>query len=207
MKLVDLTHPLIGRAVQMRITPRQVPLRSDRTAYTGVIYDLQGDSMQGSYIDFPGHILETDDGQRGDTADLADFYRMDATVIRLDRPSGSGGVTADDLEQACGGMPETPVVIVNALGAREPMDIKFRSVWLTMDAVEWIIRCGCRILVSDVYESPALDGVFLRLFQAGVTAVCEPYRLHRLTASRVKLTIAFPKIPATQLSCALLAEF
>lgn len=207
MNLVDLTQPIGAGNEQMRVSVRKVALRSDKTAYTGMVYDFAGDSMQGSYIDFPGHILETDDGRRADTVDLADFYRMDASVIRLNRLSGSGGITASELEQAAGGRPDTPVVIINALGEADPLDIAPRSVWLTLDAVDWLIGCNCRLVVSDVYESTALEGVFLKLFAAKIAAVCIPRRLGLLPASRVKLTVSFAKIAVTQLPCTLLAEF
>lgn len=207
MKCVDLTLPGIGRGVLPDITEKHVALRSAATAYTGVVYRISGSSMLGSYIDFPGHILETDDGRRAAGLDLADFYRMDASVIHLDRPGGSGGIDGRELEEAFGGVPDTPVVILNALGARGPMDIEPRSVWLTMDAVDYLIRSKCRVLVSDVYESKALEGVFLKLFQAGIATVCEPNRLHLLTEPRVKLTISFVKFDVTQIPCTLLAEF
>lgn len=207
MTCVDLTLRGIGRNTAPEIETRHVALRSAATAYTGVVYTTTGSSMLGSYIDFPGHILETDDGTRADNVDLADFYRMDASVIHLDRESGSGGIDAAELAAAFGGTPDMPVVILNALGARGPMDIDPRSVWLTMDAVEWLIQSRCRILVSDVYESKALEGVFLKLFRAGVSTVCEPARLHELTARQVKLTISFVKFPVTQIPCTLVAEF
>ena len=207
MTCVDLTLRGIGRKTAPEIETRHVALRSAATAYTGVVYTTTSSSMVGSYIDFPGHILETDDGVRADNVDLADFYRMDASVIHLDRADGSGGIDAAELEKAFGGVPDTPVVILNALGARGPMDIAPRSVWLTMDAVDFLIRSKCRILVSDVYESKALEGVFLKLFRAGVSTVCEPDHLSQLTARKVKLTISFVKFPVTQIPCTLVAEF
>ena len=143
MRAVDLTCPAISRHSPPEFRESRLELKSAATRYTGVIYDITANSMTGSYIDFPGHIAETDDGQRGDTADLADFYRMDATVIRLNRTEG--GISGADLEKACGGVPDTPAVIINALGELGPMDIRFRSVWLTMDAVEWLIGSKCRL--------------------------------------------------------------
>ena len=204
---VDLTCPAtFNRHLTPECRESRWDLKSTATRYTGVVYDFRFNGMTGSYIDFPGHIAETDDGRRADNVDLADFYRMDATVIHLDRTERPGGITGAELEAVCGGVPNTPAVIVHAMGPMEPMDIKFRSVWLTMDAVEWLIAAKCGILVSDAYESPALEGVFLRLFQAGVIAVCEPYRLREIP-ERIKLTIGFMKLPATQIPCTLLAEF
>ena len=203
---VDLPCPWFSRHSTPECRESRLELESAATRYTGVIYDIHIDSMTGSYIDFPGHIAQTDDGRRADNVDLADFYRMDATAIHLDRTERPGGITGAELEAACGGIPNTPAIIVHAMGAMEPMDIKFRSVWLTMDAVEWLIAVKCKVLISDAYESPDLEGVFLRLFQAGVVAVCEPYHLHKIP-ERIELTIGFMKLPATQVPCTLLAEF
>ena len=207
MTCIDLTFPHRGVRTATVIETRHVALKSPATAYTGVVYKFSHDSMQGSYIDFPGHILETDDGQRADSVDPADFYRMDASVIHLDRAHAPGGISAAALEAAHGGVPRTRAVIINALGAAGPMEIPERSVWLELGVVDWLKQVGCRLLVSDVYESTALEGIFLRLFRAGITAVCEPYDLHKLTVPVVKLTVGFVKLPVTQLPCTLLAEF
>ena len=64
-----------------------------------------------------------------------------------------------------------------------------------------------KVLVSDIYESTALEGVFLKLFEAGISTVCEPANLHKLPSGKVKLTVHFAKIPITQLPCTLVAEF
>ena len=163
--------------------------------------------MMGSYIDFPGHIRETDDGVNGANSDLADFTNMSAAVIRFDQAGQPGGITAEDLENAYGGVPDTQAVIINALGSVSSFDIPPRSVYLTLDAVEWLKKTPCKVLVSDIYESTALEGVFLKLFEGGISTVCEPANLHKLPAGKVKLTVHFAKIPITQLPCTLVAEF
>ncbi|NMA20858.1 MAG: hypothetical protein GX927_09800, partial [Lentisphaerae bacterium] len=82
------------------------------------------------------------------------------------------------------------------------------SVFLDMTAVQWIIDAGCKMLVSDIYESQALDGVFLKLFKAGVCTVCEPVHLAEVTAPVVRLTVLFPKFPKmTQFPCRVVAEW
>ena len=207
MAYADLTADFRGRKVVPEIVSREVPLKSDKTQYTGVVYNISTSTMMGSYIDFPGHIKETDDGVTGANADLADFTNMSATVIHFDRAAQPGGITADDLEKACGGIIDTQAVIINALGSTGSFDIPPRSVYLTLDAVEWLTKSPCRLLVSDVYESTALEGVFLKLFEAGISTVCEPANLHKLPSGKVKLTVHFPKIPITQLPCTLVAEF
>lgn len=208
MTYVDLTANFRAWGAGAEITTREVALKSEHTQYTGVVYNITTSSMMGSYIDFPGHIKETDDGVNGANADLADFCAMPCTVIKFDRANKPGGITAADLLAACGGvMPDTPAVIINALGSTASFDIPQRSVYLTLDAVELLKKTPCRLLVSDVYESTALEGVFLQLFSGGIATVCEPANLDKLPAGKVKLTVLFPKIAITQLPCALVAEF
>ena len=163
MAYVDLTADFRGRKVLPEILQREVALKSDKTEYTGVVYNISTSTMMGSYIDFPGHIKETDDGVNGANSDLADFTNMSAAVIRFDRAGEPGGITAEDLENAYGGVPDTQAVIINALGYVSSFDIPPRSVYLTLDAVEWLKKTPCKVLVSDIYESTALEGVFLDL--------------------------------------------
>ena len=204
-KLTDLSRP--WRDPNLTVHTKDVPLSSGKTEYTGLIYSWNTSSMLGSYIDFPGHIRETDDGVRADNADPADFWRMPCSVIRLDRASGSGEITAKELEEAFGGRPSDRALILNALGRRDAFDIERRTVWLGENALDWIIGCGVTCLVSDVYESRELLGVFLKLFRAGVSAVCEPFGLDSLTEKRVLLSIVFMPVPGvTQLPCRILAE-
>ena len=206
MSLIDLTcaYPP-GADAKVRLT--EVPLKSAKTAYTGMVYDFESNSMDGSYLDLPGHIRETDDGQRSDNIDPANFYRVPCSVIRLERTSGSGAVSGAELEQAFGGRINTPALMINALGKLDPQDIETRSVWLDFSALDWMISCGIRLLVSDIFESQSLDGVFLKLFQAGISTVCEPRGMSRIRSKQVELTVLFPKFPSlTQIPCRVLAD-
>ena len=116
-------------------------------------------------------------------------------------------MTAQDLENAFGGKVTTPALMINALGKLNPRDIEIRSVYLDDSAVEWIISCGVRLLVSDIYESQALEGVFLKLFAAGVSTVCEPRRMIQVTDREFYLSIMFMNMPSvTQIPCRILAE-
>ena len=207
MPRVDLTHYYTSKDFPANIKVREIPLCSANTRYTGVVYDTACDSMQGSYLDLPGHIKETDDGVRADKLDLADFYRMKSSVIHLDRAGTPGGVTAKDLEEAFGGIPDTEVVIINALGKKGPNEIPNRSVYLELDVVEFLAKTPCKLLVSDIYESQRLDGVFLQLFRKGISTVCIPENLWKLTSPIVELTVLFPKMPVTQVTCSMVAEF
>lgn len=205
MKIVDLTRPFD----HVDITRRRVPLHSGSTDYTGVVYEYSFDSMQSTYIDIPGHIEETDDGLRADTIPLSALYRLPADVIRMDLASEAGAVTAGDLTARLPRTePGTPALIVNALGGRNPRDINERSVYLDDSAVDWIIGRGYKLLISDIYESRALLGVFKTLFGNGISTVCEPVNLFLLTADRVLVSAIPCPIPGvTQLPCRLFAEF
>jgi kynurenine formamidase len=188
---------------------KETPLQSEQTSYTGITYDFSINSMAGTYIDFPGHIKETDNNKDAENYPIEKLYRRSATVIHLDRKSGSGAVTAKELQTALAATTiETPILIVNALGNRRFDDIEKRSVYLTMDAVDWIISTGIEILVSDIYESPALNGVFLELFKNGISTVCNPVNINKLNCTKCNLTILPLKMRGiTQLPCRLIGEF
>jgi len=100
------------------------------------------------------------------------------------------------------------MLIIHALGDQNTFQVTERSIYLDDSAVDWIINRQCRWLVSDIYESTALHGVFLKLFGAGVATVCEPQNLHLLAADEVLVTILFTLWPnITQIPCRIIAEF
>ena len=207
MTVLDLTRPFD----KVSIKRSRVPLHSGNTDYTGVIYDYSFDSMQSTYIDLPGHIEETDDGLRADSVPIEALNRLPADVIHLDFPNEGGAVSGENLEQGmvAADCPPAPALIINALGHKNPRDINKRSVFLDDSAVDWIIGRGYRLLISDIYESRELLGVFKKLFAHGVTTICEPVGLFRLPPSAKVLVSAIPcPIPdVTQIPCRLLAEF
>ena len=208
MPIVDITRDYTSQVGELEIAVREVKLKSAQTAYTGLVYQVSSDSMQGSYLDLPGHIKETDDGLTAANIPAEKLYRLPTSVIRLERASGSGAVSAADLERAYGGSPDSPAIIVNALGKLNPREVAPRSVYLDLSAVKWLIASGCRLLVSDIYESTALEGVFLHLFQAGIWTYCEPVNLAQITPPAVKLTVLFPKIARlTQIPCRGIVEW
>lgn len=203
MRIVDLTLPFQDNA----FTESTLELASAGTEYTAAVYDFHHDSMTGTYIDFPGHIKETDDGQTADNFPIDKLFRAKAAVIRLDRASQPGGVSGAELEQGFGGVPQADILIINALGTTRFDEIPKRSIYLDKSAVKWIIESGTKLLVSDIFESQSLEGVFYDLFTAGVSTVCEPINLHLLNSDYVKLTVLFPRIKSvTQLPCRIIAE-
>jgi len=209
MKLIDLTHP-VG-PTEEDPEPVSTEHRDIRPAaaepYVAVVHNFRHNGMVGTYVDFPGHIVATDDGADAANYPPEKLFRVPAAVIHLDRPDGSGAVTAEELAAACPQPPSGGGLIVNALGTKRFDAIEERSVWLGSDAVEWIAGTGAHILVSDIYESRELHGVFAGLFGAGISTVCYPVRLHELTAEKVLLTVLFARVPgAKQLPCRVLAE-
>jgi len=205
MNLVDLTLeiPTPGR------TETRTLRQADGARYVARVHAFVHSSMAGTYVDLPGHIQETDDGQDAAGFPAADLFRIESDVIHLDRASDTGAVTAAELAAADPAPPgrAAPGLVVNALGARRFDAIRMRSVWLAPDAVRWITARGVRLLVSDVYESPGLHGVFSALFRSRITTVCQPVDLHCLTAARVRLTVLFPRFRGvTQLPCRVVAE-
>jgi len=201
--IVDLTRPFWGHKAELVL----YPLKSDRTEYTGMVYNYSFNSMDSTYLDLPGHIRETDDGVTAENYDPAAWYRVPCRVVHLHRQDNSGGVSASDLEAACGGKISTPALILNGLEGRNAWEMTKRSVFLEMDAVEWIVDCGVKLLISDIYESTRLDGVFLRLFEKGVATVCEPANIYRLPCKECRITVAATALPTPQIPCRLIAEY
>jgi len=203
MKLIDLTLPW-KPCTQVR----RIPLTLPEGEFAALVYEFSYDSMTGTYVDFPGHIAETDDGVDAENFSPAGLYRVPASVIRLNRQDGSGAVMTEELQSAADGRDlRVPAIIINALGNKRFDEIAERSVYLHADAAEWLISHGIKLLVSDIYESnKEPQSVFLRLFRAGVLTVCLPVNLHMLPEN-VRLTVMFPRVKnVTQLPCRIVAE-
>ncbi len=206
MGLIDLTLT-IGTREKAALPREEAVKQGDGAGYTAMIYDFEHDSMTGTYIDFPGHIKETDDGRHAGNYPITKLFRVNTNVIRLDKRDGAGGIGARELREACPCPIDGGGLIINALGDRRFDQIKFRSVYLEKDAVCWIVDSGIHLLVSDVYESPALHGVFGALFKAGISTVCCAVNLHQLTAPRVELSVMPGRYEGvTQLPCRVVAQ-
>jgi kynurenine formamidase len=178
------------------------------TEYHARVHDFTHWSMAGTYLDLPGHIVETDDAMDAARLPVDRLYRLDATVVRLDRASGSGKIGAAELAAAAPVSLRGKALIVHALGRRRFDEIEERSVYLGSDAVQWIIDTGIGLLVADVYESNTdPQGVFPMLFRHGILAVCYAVDLHRLRDPHVTLTVLPLRFcGATQLPCRVVAE-
>ena len=205
MELINLTAPFNSA----HIYTERLPLKSEHTAYTGMIYHFRHGSMETTYLDLPGHIAETDDGQHAANCDLCNFYRRKAMLLRIDSPDGEFGITPDILEQARNGRPWQEWIVINALGGKPDGYAPKRKIYLTLDSVDYLIENGVKCLLSDAWESPRLDGVFLKFFDAGVSCVCNMVNLDKLPADReFLLTLSFVPYPGavTQIPATLMAE-
>lgn len=206
MELINLTSPFHCAHIFLE----RIPLKSDRTAYTGMVYHFRHGSMETSYLDLPGHIAETDDGCDAQNVNLLDYYRRKTQLLRIKTPANyEYGITPADLEKALNGREWQPWIVINALGSAADGYQPSRRIYLTLEAVDYLARNGVKVLFSDAWESPRLDGVFLRLFDAGISAVCNLVNLDKLPADReFYLTMSFLPYPGkvTQIPASLIAE-
>lgn len=209
MNVIDLTMPVTLADKTSSIKTEEWKLSGlNGSSYTGIVHEFKYSSMSGTYIDFPGHIKETDDGMDAMNCPVDKFLRIESAVIHLSKESGSGAVSAEELKSACRFEKNIRALVINALGPKRFDEIESRSVFLDDSALDWIISLGIELLVSDIYESPALHGAFLRLFQKRISTVCCPVNLHLLDVPDVKLSCFFiPHESAVQLPCRLIAEF
>lgn len=210
MKLIDLTLEMPVREERKKtVKSFERRYKYEKGIYTAVQHVFSFGSTIGTYIDFPGHVKEADDGLRAIDYPVEKLFRVKTAVIHLDRKSKSGAVSAADLAAAAPKLNGCKAIVLNALGKRRFDGIKARSVWLTPDAGEWLASKGIHLFVSDIYErEPDFTGIFAILFKAGISTVCWPVNLHKLTSPYVELTalpIRFKDV--TQVQCRIVAEF
>lgn len=209
MVLFDLTYPIPAEENgHSTVTEEEWPLVLEGRACTGRVYHFTHWSMSGTYLDLPGHLKETDDGQTAEDYPLERLYEVPAVVAHLPRAGAPGKIRAAELEAACPERPQGGALVIHALGSRQFHEMEnLQAVALTREAVEWIADRGVHLLVSDVYEHETeKEGVFLHLFHAGIATVCLPVNLQVLP-ERVRLTVLAPRYPrATQFPCRVVAR-
>ncbi len=209
MKLVDLTLPTPQRENNHPlVVTDEWPLSGKEMSYTGMVYHFNHWSMSGTYIDFPGHIKELDDGMDAFNYPLEKLCEVESVLLRLDRDPYSGKIHAEELESACGVNGKIGGLIVHALGDKRFDEIPGCTVSFAADAIAWMVNKGAHLLVSDVYEnSNEPENVFWHLFSAGISTVCVPDNLNQLHGKTVNLTVLFPRFPKViQLPCRLIAK-
>ncbi|MHB9035987.1 MAG: cyclase family protein [Armatimonadota bacterium] len=207
--IIDLTMPVPGRENNHpAVSADPLHISGPGFDYTGIVYHFNHWSMSGTYIDFPGHIKELDDGATAENYPLEKLYEVETAVIHLGRAHHPGKISAEELAEAAPDTADCGALIVHALGHKRHDEVPERSVALSRDACEWIVAQGVHLLVSDVYEHAGEpENVFWHLFSAGVSTVCAPVNLHLLDEPRVKLTVLFPRFQnVTQLACRVVAR-
>ena len=146
----------------------------------------------------------------GKNINLLDFYRQKALLLRITPPQGDEyGITPADLDKALGDREWHPWMVINALGNAADGYQPGRKIYLTLEAVDHLVKNGVKVLFSDAWESVRLDGVFLRLFDSGVSAVCNLVNLNKLPADKeFLLTMSFLPYPGavTQIPASVIAE-
>jgi len=209
MKLIDLTYPMQeSYKDKPAVAPSLVPIKVRGGSFKALIYDFNWGSMMGSYIDFPGHIRETDDGIDAQNAPLETLYEIPACVIHLKRRGSPGPVSAEELEKESREVPEEGGLIIHALGPKQFYEVEPDSVFFGKSAIEWIIDKKIKLIVSDVYENHKNpEGVFVEFFKAGIATVCLPVNLQEITKNPVKLTALCVRAKGvTQLPCRVLVR-
>ena len=181
MRIVDLTREIAFPTEMSQKEDYFVPLRIGDRDYTALCHKLHCDGMTGTYLDFPGHVVETDDGVRAADVPLERLFMLEATVLRLDRDPANREVTADELE-AAGAEVKGDALIVHALGPRAFHEFSSDTIpYYGPSAIRWIMEQDFAVFASDIYENKAdLQGIFTDLFARGALAVCCPVNLHAI---------------------------
>ena len=177
--------------------------------YTSRVCYFSHWSNVGTYIDFPGHVIETDDGYHAENYPLEKLYRLESPVIHLNRESGSGRIELEELKSHCPKDDDGAAIVINGLGRKQFYQVSRRGVHLSIECVRWIIDKGFHLVVSDVYDNVDYsEGVLMELFKHGVTIIGRPINLDKITEPKAKITalpVRFPGV--TQLPCRVMAEF
>ena len=149
MKLIDLTYPMEETYKNKpAVIPSFFPLKIKGKPYSAVIYDFNWGGMMGSYIDFPGHIKETDDGVDAFRAPLENLYELPAAVIHLKREGTPGPISAKELEETRVKVPRGGGLIVNALGKKRFNEVPPNSVYFGRDAIKWIVGTKIKLILN-----------------------------------------------------------
>lgn len=203
MRIIDLTAeiPETGKRSVVKI-----PM-PDGNCYKGVIYDFSLSSMAGTYLDFPGHIEEFDDGKDAVNYPLKKLFLVETTVIRLKRKGLPREIDGRELEGA-GVAVKTPglLIKVDDWNLSAPQEI-VQAPFYGKSAIRWVVSKKINLFISNVYENHVdRQGIFVEFFRAGITCVCIPANLDRITRERIKICAVPLKIPgAVQSPCRLLA--
>jgi kynurenine formamidase len=161
--------------------------------------------MTGTYIDFPGHIAEFDDGADAANYPIERLFMVETTFIRLDRAGKGREITAEELD-AAGVEVRGDGLFIHARGEtpwfESPKDIPYYG----PSAIDWIVARKIHLFLSDVYEKrPDQQGIFVELFRRRIACVCCMVNLSRVSQRYVKVcAIPLPAAGVKQVPCRLL---
>ncbi|MHC4873940.1 MAG: cyclase family protein [Planctomycetota bacterium] len=207
--LIDLTLPVKHNPQTMSTNKKHI-VQENGTEYDGIVHNFSFSGMTSTYIDFPGHIAGCEDGTDAANYELEKLYQVKTALIRLDRDCSSGKVCKEDLLTSVNVNLEKEkpdAIIINALGSKRFDEIKERSVWLSTEAAEWLVSLGIHLIISDIYESAGIHGVFGTFFKGGVSTVCCPVNLEKINKDIFTVTCLPAKFEKSQqLPCRLIAE-
>jgi len=191
MRIVDLTHPIaFSEDEDADVENYVIPLSIQGASYRAICHRLRLNGMSGTYLDFPGHIAEFDDGADAANFALDDLFMLETTVIHLAREGRGRQVEADELV-ASGVDVKGDALIIHALGEKECLDYTQDTIpYFGASAIEWIANQKIKLFASDIYENKAdLQGIFSELFRRGALTVCIPVRLHQLRETYSKCCV------------------
>lgn len=201
MKIIDLTSNV---REEYSTSLRKIPMPEQ--TYNAVIHDFSLSSMSGTYIDFPGHIEEFKDGFDAENYPVEKLFMVDTTVIRLNRKEPGREISARELEETEVKV-NTGCLLIDAGWESSRGSDNDGIFFYGKDAVDWIVSQPIHLFISDVYENHSQPrGIFVELFKAGISCVCIPVNLEKISEKRIKICALPMKIPgALQLPCRLLA--
>lgn len=201
MEIIDLT-----KSIPENYKTDIVKILLEDKTYNAPIHNFRISSMDGTYIDFPGHIKEFNDGFDASNYPIEKLFMVDASLLRLNRSGKGREIHVEELE-SCNIKIDTPCIIVdsgwNRISQRRQDDIYFFG----KDAIQWFISKRIYLFVSDVYENHKEPrGIFIEFFKNRILTVCNPVNLERITKSKIKICVFPLRIPgAVQVPCRILA--
>lgn len=168
MDIIDLTLDIKNEEYTTSIV--RIPIANE--IYNGIIHNFNLSSMSGTYIDFPGHIKEFDDGSDAANYPPEKLFMVNATFIRLERKGKRREISASEIKET-GVKVDTGCLIIDTgwekLHHRDTKGIYFYG----KDAIKWIVSQPIHLFISDVYENHSdPQGIFVELFKAGISTVC-----------------------------------
>ncbi|MFA5646251.1 MAG: hypothetical protein WDA18_07860 [Candidatus Ratteibacteria bacterium] len=205
-KWIDFTRP-IPDIEGKNPTHREyiIPIVAAGRSLTGICHSFSFDGMSGTYIDFPGHIRECDNGIHAGNISIEPLLSMETTLIRLTLPLGKREITRKDLEST-GVKVRGRALIVHVLGSYDDEDFPVKTLpYFSSDTFSFFTESNIMIFASDVYENRGaggMTGIFEALFSAGILCICKLTNLHQIQGSYLTTSVLFNKHPGVvQLPC------